>query len=252
MRILVTAGSTRCPIDRVRAITNIFKGRTGFGIATEAVCRGHSVTLIANPIAEEWWNRSSLYEEERERFNIVKFNTFDELEIQLRTQLSQHSWDAVIQSAAVSDYKVDSIFSDAESVYNYVKFGYNDSIYEGPATGKIESKMDEMYLRLVPTYKLVDQIRSWGLGDGKLVKFKLEVGLNQDKLFDRAKESCKESNADLIVANCLDDFKDWDMPSTQIIDRENHVTMVSRKELPKMLLNALEKENGKPLQNTTS
>jgi len=31
-RVLVTAGNTSVPIDRVRVISNIFKGRTGAGI----------------------------------------------------------------------------------------------------------------------------------------------------------------------------------------------------------------------------
>lgn len=33
MRVLVTAGATQVPIDRVRAITNVFTGRTGTQVA---------------------------------------------------------------------------------------------------------------------------------------------------------------------------------------------------------------------------
>src|SRR5438034_5962598 len=46
MRILVTAGNTLVPIDRVRCITNIFTGRTGARIALHAQERGHDVTLL--------------------------------------------------------------------------------------------------------------------------------------------------------------------------------------------------------------
>jgi phosphopantothenoylcysteine synthetase/decarboxylase len=48
MKILITSGSTLTPIDRVRGITNIFSGRTGFEIAKHAVYEGHKVTLLGN------------------------------------------------------------------------------------------------------------------------------------------------------------------------------------------------------------
>ena len=46
LNVLVTAGNTQTPLDRVRAITNIFSGRTGTRIALEAHRRGHRVTLL--------------------------------------------------------------------------------------------------------------------------------------------------------------------------------------------------------------
>ena len=48
MNILVTAGNTQTPLDRVRCITNIFSGRTGARIAAEAAARGHRVTLLTS------------------------------------------------------------------------------------------------------------------------------------------------------------------------------------------------------------
>ena len=41
MRLFVTAGNTLVLIDRVRAITNIFSGRTVGDLALEAHRRGH-------------------------------------------------------------------------------------------------------------------------------------------------------------------------------------------------------------------
>jgi phosphopantothenate---cysteine ligase (CTP) len=46
MNLLVTAGNTQTPIDRVRCITNIFTGRTGAQVALEAHRRGHAVTHL--------------------------------------------------------------------------------------------------------------------------------------------------------------------------------------------------------------
>ena len=47
VRVLVTAGGTREPIDSVRYIGNRSSGRMGFALAAEAAARGAAVTLVA-------------------------------------------------------------------------------------------------------------------------------------------------------------------------------------------------------------
>jgi phosphopantothenoylcysteine decarboxylase/phosphopantothenate--cysteine ligase len=51
LRILVTAGGTREPIDSVRYIGNRSSGRMGLALASEAVRRGAEVTLVAANVA---------------------------------------------------------------------------------------------------------------------------------------------------------------------------------------------------------
>jgi phosphopantothenoylcysteine decarboxylase/phosphopantothenate--cysteine ligase len=51
LRVLVTAGPTREPIDPVRYLSNESSGRMGFAIAHAARRAGHSVTLVAGPVA---------------------------------------------------------------------------------------------------------------------------------------------------------------------------------------------------------
>ena len=46
MRVLVTAGGTREPIDAVRIITNRSSGKQGYAIAEVAARRGADVTLV--------------------------------------------------------------------------------------------------------------------------------------------------------------------------------------------------------------
>src|SRR5688572_16018862 len=48
-RVVVTAGGTREPIDRVRALVNRSSGKMGFALAAEAARRGAEVTLVAGP-----------------------------------------------------------------------------------------------------------------------------------------------------------------------------------------------------------
>jgi len=49
LRILVTAGPTREPLDPVRFITNRSSGKMGYAIARQARSRGAEVTLISGP-----------------------------------------------------------------------------------------------------------------------------------------------------------------------------------------------------------
>lgn len=244
MKILVTSGSTLTPIDKVRGITNVFRGRTGFSIAKEAVSRGHSVTLLANATAKDWWQLWQLTaarasDDDLKRFQVIPYRTFDQLEYFMRQELGKLGWDACIHSAAVSDYKVDGVFKDAETVYNFLRVG-GDLRGIGNPDGKIGSGLDQMWLRLVPTPKLVDSIRDWGLGRGTLVKFKLEVDVSPDELYARACKSRAESDADLIVANRLDDFSEWAEASMQIINSLGNAVQVSRNELPATLLDMIE------------
>ena len=51
MRVLVTAGGTREPIDSVRFVGNRSSGRMGLALAEEAVRRGADVTLVAANVA---------------------------------------------------------------------------------------------------------------------------------------------------------------------------------------------------------
>src|SRR5919198_5796818 len=47
LRVLVTAGGTREPIDAVRYVGNRSSGRMGFALANEAARRGAAVTVVA-------------------------------------------------------------------------------------------------------------------------------------------------------------------------------------------------------------
>lgn len=50
LRVLVTAGPTREPIDPVRFVSNRSSGKMGFAMAAAAVAAGADVTLIAGPV----------------------------------------------------------------------------------------------------------------------------------------------------------------------------------------------------------
>lgn len=168
--ILITAGPVWVPIDKVRVITNIFGGRLGYAIATEAINRGYRVTILLGP------TRIS-YESLRSRSKVIQFHYYSELKTQLFKLLKTQKYSAVIHSAAVSDYQPFPV-----------------------AIGKIKSGKNRLIIRLKPTLKLVDSIKKLS-PNTYLVKFKLEVDKSKKELLKIAKNSLIASSADLIVAN---------------------------------------------------
>ena len=180
MHVLVTAGNTQAPIDRVRCITNIFTGRTGSAIATFARLAHHTVTVmnsITGPVAVKPFTG----------LTALGYRTFDELRALMADRIPGGSFDAIIHCAAVSDYLPAGVFAA-------------DRVTPIENAGKLKSDAPEVWLRLVRAPKLVDMIRhEWGFR-GVLVKFKLEVGIDDEKLLSIAESSRMQSDADLMVA----------------------------------------------------
>jgi phosphopantothenoylcysteine synthetase/decarboxylase len=119
----------------------------------------------------------------------------------------------VVHCAAVSDYALSGVYVPAQgSTFHAGDRSWRAS--EGPprlsdvAAGKVKSHHDEVWLRMIKTPKLVDLIRrEWGF-HGILVKFKLEVGVDDEQLRQIAEQSQLQSGADLIVANTLEEMND--------------------------------------------
>ncbi len=229
MRILVTAGNTQTPIDRVRCLTNIFTGRTGAQIAGAAAERGHAVTLITSQ-PETVGAAPELA--------VAPYRTFDELHALLARTVPAGGFDAIVHAAAVGDYHLSGTYIPAPDTQFELEHGAWRS--PGPphminvSAGKIKSSHPELWLRLTPAPKLIDLMRSpWGFR-GILVKFKLEVGLTSDELLDVAERSRLQSGADLMVANTLEHRHDEAWLGAGEYQR------VERSELPRRLLERIE------------
>jgi phosphopantothenoylcysteine decarboxylase/phosphopantothenate--cysteine ligase len=95
VRILVTAGPTREPIDDVRYLSNPSSGRMGYALARAAAERGHATVLITGPTSLE--DPAGI--EVR-----VDVRTTDEM---LRAVLDAFPrCDALIMAAAPVDYRI--------------------------------------------------------------------------------------------------------------------------------------------------
>jgi len=205
-KILVTAGPVWVPIDKIRVITNIFRGSLGLLIAKEAAKKGAKATLLLGP------GNLPLLKRNPKNLKIIRFRFFSELFELMKKEISSRKYDVAIHSAAVPDYL--------------------------PATfypGKIRSGKREILIRLKPTIKIIDQVKKW---DPKifLVKFKLEVGKNKKEVLKKGKEALKRSRADIVVANDLEDIH-GNRHKAFILDRKgNFIVCQTKKDIARSIL----------------
>lgn len=229
LKILVTGGRTAVPAgDRVRELTNKFKGRTADQMAIQLCDAGHDVTLLTSSPERADANllTGRLMEGALKR---VPFNLFDELMVKMEYAVKNGGFDMIIHSAAVSDYKVQDAFIPVEGPF----FGDGRVVVKPlPKAGKMKSSYKRLFLELVPTEKIIDKIRrDWGF-KGVLVKFKLEVGLADCELIDIARASRAQSDADMIVANCYE----WSSERAYVIGRDGVAKDVKRDQIASEIL----------------
>jgi phosphopantothenoylcysteine decarboxylase/phosphopantothenate--cysteine ligase len=172
-KILITAGPTWVKIDEVRIITTVFTGNTGIYLARELKDKGYQVTLLLNSSTRLPINLKGI--------KVIPFKYFDDFRSKIIKELTRASYDIIIHSAAVSDYKL-----------------------KKRLRGKIASGKKELVLKLRPAQKIIKIIRKLAK-EAVLVQFKLEI--KRKGLIRKAKISMHENKSDFVVANALEDLR---------------------------------------------
>jgi phosphopantothenoylcysteine decarboxylase/phosphopantothenate--cysteine ligase len=168
MKLLITAGPTREPIDRVRFISNRSSGKMGLAVAQAGVEAGHEVTLLLGPGVDA--------QDMASHCAVHRFETASDLLEQLRSQFPHH--DVLIMAAAVSDYRP-----------------------VRQVEGKISRQAGErLRLELESTPDITAALAGAKRTDQRIVAFALE---EPDQLEERAAAKLKRKGADAIVANPL-------------------------------------------------
>ena len=93
VRVVVTAGGTREPLDPVRALTNRSSGRMGFALAAEAALRGAESVLIAGPSALSTPP------------GVTRIDVESALDMRAAVLREQASASIVVMAAAVADFR---------------------------------------------------------------------------------------------------------------------------------------------------
>ncbi|TPG31453.1 bifunctional phosphopantothenoylcysteine decarboxylase/phosphopantothenate--cysteine ligase CoaBC [Mycolicibacterium hodleri] len=179
VKVLVTAGGTREPLDPVRFIGNRSSGKQGYAIARVAAQRGADVTLIAG-------NTAGLVDPAG--VEVVRIGSAS----QLKDAVSKHAPNAhvLVMAAAVADFRPTHVAT------NKIKKSHEPGAEEAPA---IElTRTDDVLAGSV-------QARSHGQLPNMraIVGFAAETGdANGDVLF-HARSKLQRKGCDLLVVNAV-------------------------------------------------
>jgi phosphopantothenoylcysteine decarboxylase/phosphopantothenate--cysteine ligase len=176
MKVVVTSGATREPIDSVRFISNLSSGRTGAAIAEALVARRFQVTQVAGVDSVQ-------------AAGVARRETFTDhasLDTTLRRLVRDSDCAAVVHAAAVGDFAVAGPVPDA----------------------KIESGQ-ELSVTLQPTHKIIDRVMGYaGNPNLILVGFKLTHDPDAGAQARAARELLKRSRARYVVQNDVSTLAD--------------------------------------------
>lgn len=168
MKILITTGPTREPIDAVRFISNRSSGRMGIAIAKAAADAGHQVTLLHGPGVD--------IQSVRDHCKCFPFGSSAELK-----QVMEAHWsgqELLVMTAAVADYRPEQVME-----------------------GKLpRNPQGELVLKLHPTPDLVALAAATRGRGQKIIAFALE---EVEVLEERALTKLQRKGVDAIVANPL-------------------------------------------------
>jgi len=162
LRILVTAGPTREPLDPVRFITNRSSGKMGYAIARQARSRGAEVTLISGPTHLEPPFGVTL-------LNCQRTGEMGELVLDHLSQC-----DVLIMTAAVGDFAPESVQKE-----------------------KIKKSGDEpLTFKLHPTQDILKAV-----AEKKSNQLIVGFAAESENIVQSATEKLQRKQLDMIVAN---------------------------------------------------
>lgn len=164
MKVLVTAGPTREPVDPVRYITNHSTGKMGYAIAKICMRRGAQVTLVSGPSAVK----------PPEFVELVPVTTAKEMFDAVTERAGRQ--DVIIKAAAVADYRPKYVSGE-----------------------KMKKKDGVLSLEMERT----DDILAY-LGEHKRPgQFLCGFAMETENLLENSRRKLEKKNLDMIVANSL-------------------------------------------------
>jgi phosphopantothenoylcysteine decarboxylase/phosphopantothenate--cysteine ligase len=164
LRVLITAGGTREPIDSVRFVGNRSSGRMGMALAEEAARRGAEVTVVA----------ANVDLPRPDGVTYVEVETAAELLEAARAAFNDA--DVLVMSAAVADFRPSSPVSDKIS----------------------KDEVDGMTLELEPTEDVLATLTDERRAGQVVVGFAAEHG---EHALDRGRAKLERKRLDAVVVN---------------------------------------------------
>jgi len=207
LRVLVTAGGTREPIDAVRFVGNRSSGRMGFSLAEQAASLGAEVTVVAANV--------SLEHDARVRY--VDVETAAQLQEACAAAFADS--DVLLMAAAVADFRPARSFA-----------------------GKLKKTADErMRVELERTPDILAGLASTRRADQTLVGFAAEHG---EGAIEHGRDKLARKRVDAVVVNDIAradiGFESPDNEVTILTAAgETHVARASKAEVARAVLDAV-------------
>jgi phosphopantothenoylcysteine decarboxylase/phosphopantothenate--cysteine ligase len=207
VRVLVTAGGTREPIDSVRYVGNRSSGRMGFALADEAAARGARVTVIAANVSLP---RSA-------RIEYVDVETAAEMHEAAGKAFAEA--DVLLMAAAVADFRP-----------------------EHPERSKLKKEgRDTLSLSLVANTDILRALAAERRGGQTLVGFAAEHGGGSDE----ARRKLRDKGLDAVVLNDISrGDAGFDVPTNEVTivtaDGERHVPLATKGEVAGAILDEVQ------------
>ncbi len=180
MNCIVTAGPTFEPLDAVRRLTNSSTGRLGTEFANFLTDRGHQVRLL---IGEQ-----ATWRGERRAQVVQSFTTTENLRERLQAVRGPQV-DGVFHVAAVNDFACAKAWERSEA-----------GEWREIRAAKLPSRLPSLLVELVPTPKVIGELRAW-FPRALLVGWKLEMDGNPQSVLNKAAEQMTRNQTQACVVN---------------------------------------------------
>jgi phosphopantothenoylcysteine decarboxylase/phosphopantothenate--cysteine ligase len=218
LRVLVTAGGTREPIDAVRFIGNRSSGRMGIALAAAAARRGAEVTLIAANVA------------------LPAPPGVRRIDVETAAELAGAAAEGFPQAHVLLMAAAPADFRAAE-----------------PAAGKLKRR-DGLDLSLEPTEDILAALSAKRSAGQTIVGFAAEAGAGKEEAVERARGKLARKGADVIVFNDVSDPEigfESERNAVTLIGREGEreVAIASKDEIAEAILqevDRLREKSGRP------
>jgi phosphopantothenoylcysteine decarboxylase/phosphopantothenate--cysteine ligase len=168
VRVLITAGGTREPLDPVRFLGNRSSGRQGAALAQAAASRGAEVTVVAAHVEVQL----------PENVTVVSVETAAQMSEAVDQAAAAH--DVIIMAAAVADYRPASV-SDSKI--------------------KKESVGDTLTLELVKNPDILAGVAARARPDQLVVGFAAETAETEASLLELGRAKIARKGCDYLVVN---------------------------------------------------
>jgi len=204
VRLLVTAGPTREPIDAVRFVSNRSSGRQGYAVAAEAARRGAVVTLVSGPTSLPV------------PFGVSCVHVETAAQMRDAVVVAYEDCDAVVMTAAVADFRP-----------------------AAPTAGKVKKDAAPDRLEMERT----DDILA-GLGREKGARVLIGFAAETDDVIAYARGKLESKNLDLVVANDVSEPEaGFDSPTNRVVfvtrDAANAMPLMTKTAVARALLDRL-------------